>query len=315
MTYDKIFLYDQKKAGIAMNFKDIEYFQQLVTEKNFTKVAHFFNVSQPTVTYAIKRIEQELGVVLFVRDQSHHKVELTAAGKLFSHHATSLLTELKVAKKELTQLSEETIRFGLPPIIGNYFFHAFSQALIKEGLLDYLELVEGGSNELTQRLKTGRIDMGVVGSIHPLRDPHLISEVLMIRDFVIVVSPNHPLASRTSIAFHELAQEDFLLLNEQYIHPTALQAFATQAHINPIIRHQGQDLAILKSMIRANIGIGFLTELAIVEDDHLIKIPITDKDQPRFWVSLVRSHEAPESMIQTQLIHIVHELLAEEKGV
>ncbi len=62
-----------------MNFKDIEYFQQLVTEKNFTKVANFFQVSQPTVTYAIKRIEQELGVVLFIRDQSHHKVELTAA--------------------------------------------------------------------------------------------------------------------------------------------------------------------------------------------------------------------------------------------
>lgn len=298
-----------------MNFKDIEYFQQLVTEKNFTKVANFFQVSQPTVTYAIKRIEQELGVVLFIRDQSHHKVELTAAGKLFAHHATSLLTEWKLAKKELQQLSDEKIRFGLPPIIGNYFFHEFSQALLEEELLNYLELVEGGSNELTKRLKAGRLDMGVVGSIHPLRDTHLISEVLMIRDFVIVVSPDHPLATRSSVAFHELAQEEFLLLNEHYIHPMALQAFATQAHINPLIRHQGQDLAILKSMIRANIGIGFLTELAIFKEDGLIQIPITDHDQPRFWVSLVRSHEAPESGIRTQLIDIIRSLLHEEKTV
>lgn len=303
----------QKKAGITMNFKDIEYFQQLVTEKNFTKVAHFFKVSQPTVTYAIKRIENELGVVLFVRDQSHHKVELTAAGKLFSHHATSLLTELAIAKKELMQLSEEKVRFGLPPIIGNYFFHEFSQALIRDQLLDYLEIIEGGSNELTKRLKMGRIDMGVVGSIQPLRDPHLISEVLMIRDFVIVVSPEHYLATRDSISFRELAQEEFLLLNEHYIHPMALKAFATQAHISPLIRHQGQDLAILKSMIRANIGIGFLTEMAIFDEDQLIKIPITDADQPRFWVSLVRSHEAPNSLIRTQLIDIIHELLSEKK--
>lgn len=54
-----------------MNFKDLEYFQRLVREKNFTKVANAFHVSQPTITYAVKRLEDELGTQLVYRDQSH----------------------------------------------------------------------------------------------------------------------------------------------------------------------------------------------------------------------------------------------------
>jgi len=57
-----------------MNFKDLEYFQRLVREKSFTKVANAFHVSQPTITYAVKRLEEELGTELVYRDQYHKQL-------------------------------------------------------------------------------------------------------------------------------------------------------------------------------------------------------------------------------------------------
>lgn len=55
-----------------MNTRDIEYYVQIVKQKNFTKVAKYFQVSQPTITYALQRLERELGAALITRDRSHH---------------------------------------------------------------------------------------------------------------------------------------------------------------------------------------------------------------------------------------------------
>ncbi len=55
-----------------MNIRDFEYFHQLVKEKNFSKVAQNFSVSQPTVTLAIKRLEEEFETTFFIRDRSHN---------------------------------------------------------------------------------------------------------------------------------------------------------------------------------------------------------------------------------------------------
>ncbi|EOH84418.1 hypothetical protein UAS_02257 [Enterococcus asini ATCC 700915] len=67
-----------------MNIKDLEYYQRLVYEKSFSKVADFYQVSQPTITYAIKRLETELNVTLLERDRSHKNISLTPAGQQFS---------------------------------------------------------------------------------------------------------------------------------------------------------------------------------------------------------------------------------------
>ncbi len=73
-----------------------------------------------------------------------------------------------------------------------------------------------------------------------------------------------------------------MLLNEHYVHPAAFTKFSKQTHIEPKIVYQSNDLAILKSMIRENIGIGFLTEIAIHPEDNLVCYPTFGGVQPRF---------------------------------
>lgn len=288
-----------------MNFKDLEYFQRLVREKSFTKVANAFHVSQPTITYAVKRLEDELGAELVYRDQSHKQLIITQAGIVLSRHISNILKEVTIAVTEIDRLKEDTLDFGLPPIIGNFYFPKLSSYLFKNDLMSHIHLVDGGSRDLYGLLRRGKIDLALLGSTQPIRDDDLTSEILIEKRFMIVVSPKHPLAKRKEISFSELKDEPFVLLNEHYVHPTAFKKMAQQAHFEPQIIYQNSNLNILKGMIREQIGIGFLTELAISPEDNLVMIPITDQPQPTFMISLVQREQVLDSTLRGQLIELI----------
>lgn len=285
-----------------MNLKDLEYFQRLVKERNYTKVAEAFHVSQPTITYAVKRLEEELGTELIQRDQSHKQIVITQAGRILSTHISAILKELYVAVTEISRLKDEKIEFGLPPIIGNFYFPKLSGQLFKDQLMDHINITDAGSMDLITMLRRGKIDLALLGSIAPIRDSQLESEILTEKSFMIVVSPNHPLAQRKSVAFSELKNEHFVLLNEHYVHPEAFKKMAQQAHFEPNIIYQNNNLNILKGMIREQVGIGFLAELAISSEDQLVCLPIEDTPQPKFLISLVQRDTALESDLRQAIV-------------
>ncbi|EOS7994877.1 LysR family transcriptional regulator [Enterococcus hirae] len=296
-----------------MNTRDIEYYVQIVKQKNFTKVAKYFQVSQPTITYALKRLEKELDAVLITRDRSHHELVITPAGKQLFIHAQSILQEIKMAKAEITQLQKKKLRFGMPPIIGNEYFPKLSSYFIKSQLMDQIEITDGGSRDLYGMIHQGRIDLAILGSTQPIIDQKLEIELLLDKRFMIVVAPTHPFADRQTISFSDLIAEQFVLLNEHYVHPAAFKKLAKQAHIEPKVVYQSNDLAILKSMIRENIGIGFLTEIAIHPEDHLVSIPLSDKLQPHFLISLAKRTQQIPTPLQENVVEVIQQFMKTQK--
>ncbi|MEQ7039764.1 LysR family transcriptional regulator [Enterococcus hirae] len=297
-----------------MNTRDIEYYVQIVKQKNFTKVAKYFQVSQPTITYALKRLEKELDAVLITRDRSHHELVITPAGKQLFIHAQSILQEIKMAKAEITQLQKKKLRFGMPPIIGNEYFPKLSSYFIKSQLMDQIEITDGGSRDLYGMIHQGRIDLAILGSTQPIIDQKLEIELLLDKRFMIVVAPTHPFADRQTISFSDLTAEQFVLLNEHYVHPAAFKKLAKQAHIEPKVVYQSNDLAILKSMIRENIGIGFLTEIAIHPEDHLVSIPLSDQLQPHFLISLAKRTQQIPTPLQENVAEVIQQFMKTQKN-
>ncbi|EOS7904325.1 LysR family transcriptional regulator [Enterococcus hirae] len=296
-----------------MNTRDIEYYVQIVKQKNFTKVAKYFQVSQPTITYALKCLEKELDAVLITRDRSHHELVITPAGKQLFIHAQSILQEIKMAKAEITQLQKKKLRFGMPPIIGNEYFPKLSSYFIKSQLMDQIEITDGGSRDLYGMIHQGRIDLAILGSTQPIIDQKLEIELLLDKRFMIVVAPTHPFADRQTISFSDLIAEQFVLLNEHYVHPAAFKKLAKQAHIEPKVVYQSNDLAILKSMIRENIGIGFLTEIAIHPEDHLVSIPLSDQLQPHFLISLAKRTQQIPTPLQENVVEVIQQFMKTQK--
>ncbi|MFC0233584.1 LysR family transcriptional regulator [Vagococcus entomophilus] len=288
-----------------MNLKDLEYFEQVVKDQNFTEAARAFHVSQPTVTYAIKRLEEELGTKLIIRNQAHHSLIITEAGKILSFHVKKIVRELSVAKIEISRLKDEKVKCGVPPIIGNCYFPKMSISLLENGLMQNMEVLSEGSKDLYRLLKIGAIEMAILGSLKSIRDEELESELLVEKNFRIVVSPEHPLSKRESVAFSELKDEPFVLFNEHFVHPAGLSELANQAGFRPNVIYKSSDLNILKGMIKENVGIGFLTEIAIQPSDSLVSIPIEDEDQPKFLISIVTRKHGGKSILREQIIQFI----------
>lgn len=189
-----------------MNIKELYYYHDLVRTKNFSQVAADFNISQPTVTMAIKRLEESFGTTFFMRDRSHHQLTVTNTGLQFDQHVQRIIEELEIAKKELTRAKQERISFGLPPIIGSWYFPRFTPALLQAGLLNQLEVVDHGSASLLQLLAKGELDLALLGSLQPFQQPSLRARVIDKAPIRIIVAKDHPLAAfKDGVSFAQAA--------------------------------------------------------------------------------------------------------------
>lgn len=203
-----------------MLLKDLEYFHALVRLGNFTKVAEQFKVSQPTITYAIKRLEKAYGTQLVHRDQAHHSLTITEAGQILESHIKIIFQQLETAHSEISRLQDKKIAIGMPPIIGNHYFPKISTKLFNLKLMDQIAITNGGSQDIYQLLKNGKLDAALIGSTQSILDQQLQTGLLAEKKFVIVISKNHPFANRKSISFKELTAEKFIMLNEHFVHLT-----------------------------------------------------------------------------------------------
>lgn len=270
-----------------MNIKELYYYHDLVRTKNFSQVAADFNISQPTVTMAIKRLEESFGTTFFMRDRSHHQLTVTNTGLQFDQHVQRIIEELEIAKKELTRAKQERISFGLPPIIGSWYFPRFTPALLQAGLLNQLEVVDHGSASLLQLLAKGELDLALLGSLQPFQQPSLRACVIDKAPIRIIVAKDHPLAAfKDDVSFAQAAQYPFITLDDEYVHAQAFRQAARLARVRPKIVFKTSDVQILKALVANNSGISFLTDLALDDNDGLVALPLTDGSQPEFIISL-----------------------------
>lgn len=271
-----------------MNTRDFEYFLVLTQTRNFSQTAEQFAVSQPTITTAIKRLEDSFQAQLIIRDRRHHDIGVTSAGKQLAAHAQVILQQLTLAQQEIAWDQTNKIRFGLPPIIGNYFFPKIAPQLIAAGLMPQLQTVEAGSAALLNQIKQGDLDFALLGASGPLQEPDLTISQIGTAPFVIITPESDPLAQKDKVRFAELAMQKFVTLSEAFVHTRAFTWFQQQSAFIPNVVYQTGDVQLLKQMVAQNVGIGFLTNLAINPDDHLAAVKLTDPKQPVFTISIVR---------------------------
>ncbi len=272
---------------MKMQTRDLDYFIKLSELNNLTQVAQFFSVSQPTITYAVKRLEDQLGTDLIVRDTEHHAIRITTAGTQFLVHARRIVNELSRAKSEAENAKQGKIRLGLPPIIGSYYFSTYIPALAKANLISQLETESFGSQETMAHLLAGQINLALFASSQPLMVPDLTLFELAQWPFQIITTSRKmkdPLPERVSFA--QAAQKPFVVFDEGFVHNRVFDYFSGSSDIIPNIIYRTSDLDILKNMVSHNAGIALLTSLAIGTHDALKAHEMTDPNQPKFRVYL-----------------------------
>lgn len=298
-----------------MNIRDLEYFNALAEMLSFTQVAHKFAVSQPTVSYAIKRLEENYGCDLIAREASHRSISLTTEGEILKAHAQYILDEFVTLDRAIDHAKNNRTHIGLPPIIRS---KVFSKLLDEKEIIRFISnfhLVSGGSNELLSKLLSGKIDFSLLGSVNPLVHPNLQVKLLHQQEFFIFVSKENPLAEKKEISFEEAAEYPFILLEKGYTHMRAFQNLSEKSKKKPEVPFYFSDVQTIGQLVSSNIGITLMTEFPVFQEmEGLVKIPLVPEDKEIFYIQYAYLKSAMLNQEVQKLIRILDELSWEDEG-
>ncbi|AQW21289.1 hypothetical protein PL11_004790 [Lentilactobacillus curieae] len=267
-----------------MQTKDLQYFMKLVEDKNYSKVATFFGVSQPTISYAIKRLEEGLDTKLVKNDPGHHALEITDSGWQFYQRAQVATHQLELAKLEIKEATSPKIKLGLPPILGTYFFPKFIKDLKQHQLLAKIDAQTTGSSEALGELLKGNINIALLGSTTPLSANDLELRLLGKFPFTIITPESDTRFKENRIAFKDAASSDFVTFEEGFVHNRVFSQLKQTVGVEPKIAFKTTEAEILKRIVAAGGGIALLTSLAVTKNDKLRELTLTDSFVPTFKV-------------------------------
>jgi len=291
-----------------MNIRDLEYFIKLADIQSFSKAAASFNVSQPTITFALQRLEKDFGANLMIRHRAHGNLSLTDSGQQLLVHAKTIVQEYHIAQRELTENQQGRLSMGLPPIIENTYFPQIAKRLKRVGLLDKLYTLEEGSMTTLQAIQAGNIDVALLATTQSINDDKLVVEPFDQQPFAIYVSQKHPLAQRAGVSFAELKSESFVLFKQGFVHNQAFNQLARQNHFRPKVAFRSNGIQSLLNLITDDIGIGFLA-LTTPVNDEVVRVPLLDDPQPIFTTSLVYRRSHVFNPLQQRMLGVIRDSL------
>jgi LysR family hydrogen peroxide-inducible transcriptional activator len=194
-----------------MTLTELKYIVAVARQRHFGRAAEACFVSQPTLSVAIKKLEDELGVVLFERGSN--EVSLTASGERIVEQAQRVLDEA-ARVKELARQGRDplagALRVGVIYTIGPYLLPSLVRHLLREAPQMPLLLNENFTVRLLELLKNGEIDVAILAL--PLPEAGVMIQPVYDEAFMVALPRAHPWARRQALAADDLKKETMLLL-------------------------------------------------------------------------------------------------------
>jgi LysR family hydrogen peroxide-inducible transcriptional activator len=275
-----------------MTLTELKYIVAVARERHFGKAAEACFVSQPTLSVAVKKLEEELDVKLFER--SANEVTVTPLGEEIVRQAQSVLEQAShikdLAKRGKDPLAGP-IRLGVIYTIAPYLLPELVRQVIQRSPQMPLMLQENFTVKLLEMLRTGEIDCAILAE--PFPETGLALAPLYDEPFLAAVPVSHPLAAKDSVTSEDLRGETMLLLgNGHCFRDHVLEVcpeFARFSSDGEGIRKrfEGSSLETIKHMVAAGMGVTLVPRLSVPrealeskkrrqEDAYVKYLPVVD---------------------------------------
>ena len=258
-----------------MKLSQMRYFSASCHAGNISKAAEELHISQPSVTAAIKSLEDELGVALMHR--TTRAVSPTPDGERFLLRCDAILAEVDSLAEEFAGISKmhKTLNVGIPPMIGSILFpEIFRSFRIKHPDI-LINPVELGSQKAREVVAEGELDLAVI-TMGDESLSRLDSIKLASYDMAYCVGSEHPLAGRESVSLQETAAHPRILFSGGYYQNHLLHSRFSALGINPEVLFHSNQLTTIKSFIRENIASGFIMPQILQKEDLIIPIRVEE---------------------------------------
>ncbi|MFT4672476.1 MAG: LysR family hydrogen peroxide-inducible transcriptional activator [Pseudohongiellaceae bacterium] len=287
-----------------MNLKDLKYFLAIAELKHFGHAAQQCNVSQPTLSGQIKKLEETLGVMLFER--TNRRVMLTEAGHHIVIYAKRIIREVD-AIHEIADSTRDPLagkfRLGAFPTLATYIFPRIVPQ-VKASMPNLrLILMEEKTSQLIDQLHNGEIDAALLAL--PIQDDYLISKPLFDDEFFLAVPSGHDLTKYKTVDQTKLKQHRLLLLEEGHCLRDQSLEICQLHNIGEEQDFKATGLETLRQMVKAGTGITFMPKIAIQAKETGIEyIPFT-KPAPSRSIGLVWRKTTPRQQVIKELIKLI----------
>jgi len=262
-----------------MELHQLRYVLAVAEAGSFTRAAEKLYLAQPSLSVQIRKLEKELGVALFER--LGRRVVLTTAGEAFLEHARPALFHLERAREEavaVRDLQRGRLALGTLPSAG--------ASLLPSVLADYraahpdveLRLIEHNvSGDFERMVQVGELDLALIRA--PWSRPGITGRVLIREPIVAMLPPGHRLAGRATLDLAELAEDDFVAMQQGSGLRELLEAACRRHGFMPTVTVETEQLSVLCGMVRSGVGVSAVPRL--VAAGYPLTVPLDDSRDSR----------------------------------
>ena len=237
-----------------MNLRDLEYFMAVVEENHFGKAAHKCFVSQPTLSGQLKKLEAELGVVLFERN--NRSVRLSEAGQKILPKVQELLkasSDIHHIADGLLDPMSGHLHLGCIPTMASSYLPLVIPEIEKSFPNIKLSVFEQTTKNLIADLHDAKVDMALLAL--PIKEKGLVEYSLGLEDFYLAVSKENPMSQRSKISSEKITGEKILLLEEGHCFREQALEFCQLSGAREDTRYKATSFQTIKELIKMNQGI------------------------------------------------------------
>lgn len=254
-----------------MDLRQLRVFVEIVRQGSFTRAAERLHIAQPAVSITIRKLEEELDLILLNRQEK--RVSLTAEGESLLRHAERILDNLAAAETEMGELrglTQGEVRIGIPPMMSSYYFPLIMRQFCAAHPNLKLSVTGEGVASIQRMLSRGDLDMGVIAGtklMEGLRSRHFLRE-----EIVACVPLDHPLAGRKAISRAEFLQQPLILFKEGYYMRELTDELIAGESRKPQVVFETNLFSLVRTLIKQKLGISTFLRMVVSGDAELAAV-------------------------------------------
>lgn len=259
-----------------MNLQQLEYFKVIAETKNFTTASNILLVSQPALSKAISKLEEELNVPLFEREGRN--IKITKYGDVFLKYAESALNDIERGIEKIQDMknnNDRVISIASTYCIGSTIIPFLISNFLNSHMQTKFNFNNESTDEILKDLKYGKIDLGFFDDIKRLNDyPEIEVSLVKKEEYVLIVPKNHYLSNKEEVYLKDLKEENFIVYNardnEKKISYAELIGYTPKISVEPT------EASMLASLVSAGAGISVVVNTPMININKISKIRIKD---------------------------------------
>ena len=256
-----------------MKLLQMRYFQTVCRYGSITKAAEELFVSQPTISFCLKELEEEFGVKLFHR--RHNRLQLTVEGQFFLDKVNYILQAVDSLSTQMKDMgnNHNHVKIAVPAMISTFLFPQMFNAYTEMYPQVELEMLETGSLQARKLVDANSVDLGITILDNFVSDSYNVLP-LVATELVFCVSKRHPLADRDRISFKELADERIILFKADSYQNIFIKRAFSEVGVDPKILLYSSQLYTIKEFLSYGTAGAFLYRQVAEMDEDLVCIPL-----------------------------------------